>query len=100
MNAARAHLSSMFGSAAGARRIGSAYLASAPHESGEQALLSQLTPGASSVGGWWTTTDGPGFVAAIRERARADFASGDTWAFDGWTLSRTEGRLAALLLVA
>lgn len=36
-------------------------------------------------------------IDALRERVRADFEAGDTVDVDGWVLSRTEARAAALL---
>jgi hypothetical protein len=36
-------------------------------------------------------------LAALSERVRADFAAGDTVDVDGWVLSRTEARAAAIV---
>jgi len=65
------------------------FLREARGEALAAAILATLPPSAR-------TGDEHALRGAIRARVRADFAAGDVVRLDGWTLSRTEGRLAAL----
>ncbi len=98
-SAADALLSGRFGSSPATRRIGRAYLAAVPSESDPRTLRSALSPSGQDPDEWWGTIDVESLSATVRTDVRQDFAIGQTWTMDGWVLSRTEGRLAALLIV-
>jgi hypothetical protein len=75
------------------REIGRAYLRDHPEEEGERELARLMNQAH------------PGLVRGdLRRRARAavrtDYRRGDVLAVDGWYLSRTEARLAALVTFA
>ena len=87
----RAHASGDTGDAAAAfTRVGRRYLAVTPSERDRAALVKQLD--VSGVDG-----DVLAHVAALEQAVRRDFERGDVLALDGWILSRTELRAAALL---
>lgn len=76
------------GTVAGIAAVGEAYLATAPGERDEAVLRAALPPHGA---------DDP--EAALAELAPAiaeDFATGRTVVLDGWLLSLTEARVAAL----
>lgn len=72
----------------GLTAVGKCYLALAPAE-GHADTLRMLLAGRDQA-------DGPDLGKVIQ----ADFAASDTVALNGWILSRTEARLAALRLLA
>jgi hypothetical protein len=76
--------------AARASALGRAYLARAPGEADPVRLAAAI------IAGLGAPVDDERLPALIRARVRADFAAGDIVTIDGWVLSRTEARLAAL----
>lgn len=84
-------LRSMIGDLDSARRIGRAYLETAPEASRER-LLVELFPRLEPAMGDWRDS----FAA----RCRQDFADGNTLRIEGWVLARTEVRLCALAALA
>lgn len=85
-------LRSMIADLESARRIGQAYLQSAPEDADRDRLLADLFPRLEPEAG-----DRRDSFAA---RCRQDFADGATVRVDGWVLSRTEARLCALAALA
>ncbi|HEY8572611.1 hypothetical protein [Phenylobacterium sp.] len=71
----------------GARRIGDAYLAAHPAARDAARLRAALMPGDWSAAA----------LARLRSRVAADFRAGRVFAYRGWRLSDTEGRLFALV---
>jgi hypothetical protein len=68
-------------------RIGRAYLRLVPREANEAKLVAALPAGFSATGSDWS---------ALQDRITADYAAGRVVAIDGWRLSRTSARAAAL----
>jgi hypothetical protein len=68
------------------RAIGEAYRAAYPGE-GPEALRAELLPNGLDAEA----------LARLKAAAAADFGSGAVFVYQGWRLSRTEGRLFALL---
>lgn len=66
--------------------IGQAYRTAYPEE-GLEALRAQLVPNGLNAEA----------LARLKAMAGADFSSGAVFVYQGWRLSRTEGRLFALL---
>lgn len=83
-----------------ARRLGRSYVEANPAEAGERQLERLLVEASSE----WHAARGPVDVETMRtlarREARRDFAEDRLVAVDGWYLSRTEARLAALSLYA
>lgn len=74
-----------------AATLGRAYLARFPNEAGRERLAAAILASLAA------TAHGPGALhRLLRARIRGDFRDGMTIALDGWILSRTEARLAAL----
>ena len=71
--------------------VGTRYLEVVPEEADRQVLLDALPPLAGTV----PEQPGQG-LAVLAEQAAGDHASGDVSDLDGWVLSRTECRAAAL----
>ena len=65
--------------------MGEGYLRAVPEEADLATLLAALPAPDGDV------------VAAARRRIAADFTTGDTVTVDGWLLSRSESRAAAVL---
>jgi hypothetical protein len=75
--------------AAALARIGRRYLEITPAERDPATLRAQL-------GAFATPADALAHAAALERAVRRDFTRGDILALDGWILSRTELRVAAL----
>lgn len=88
-------LVSIFSHAESARAVGERYLALHPEE-GDSAKLADTIYGASPLSRNWKPS---GAVAHkhLKEKIKKDFEQGRTVCLDGWILSRTEGRLCALV---
>lgn len=71
--------------AAGAAKIGKAYLAA--HPASATALTRRLLPNGA----------GPAALARLKAAVAADFRQGRVFVYRGWRLSDTEGALMALL---
>jgi len=71
---------------AAGQTIGAAYRALYPSEDIPALRRAMLADGASAAS-----------IGRLCAEAAADFASGRTFVYQGWILSRTEGRLFALL---
>jgi len=76
----------------GIQQIGRAYLRLRPREAHVRVLRRKLV--AAGIGG-----DGRAQLSAAASRIADDFAAGRTVTLDGWVLSVTEARLAALDLM-
>ncbi len=68
--------------------VGEGYLRAVPEEADLATLLAALPAPDGDV------------AAAARRRITADFTTGDTFTVDGWLLSRSEARAAAVLALA
>jgi hypothetical protein len=76
-------------------QIGSSYRASVPSENNEAALRRALTGARKqgfSLSSMWSDP--------FRQQIQEDFAAGRTVVIDGWVLSKTEARQAALFSLA
>ncbi len=71
-------------------RVGEAYLELVPEEASEEALTAKLPAIDADVAV-------EPQIAVLRSRIESDFATGDVLTVDGWLLSRTEARAAALV---
>jgi hypothetical protein len=90
-----AELARLFDELGPARRVGRAYLESQPAEADEHTLVRLL----EAEPGWRGVWEGsPARIAELARRTvRLDYGRGRTVRVDGWTLSRTEARLCALM---
>lgn len=79
----------------GIRRIGEAYLAVQPEEASREALLEALDVG--QPGGVDPAAEPEEILAGLEAAIREDFAEARTVVLDGWHLSVTEARAAALV---
>lgn len=73
-------------------RIGAAYLVLVPEEASRSELVA-LVPELDGV----PAAEIEGRLPGLAPRIAEDFAAGDTVVIDGWVLTRTEGRAAALV---
>ena len=76
------------------REIGAAYLEKFPEEAEGDTLVSRL------LGEIRNHPQTGSMMAEIQRSVQRDFERSETFNLDGWVLSRTEGRLCALALVA
>jgi len=83
----------LFSDLGAAAEVGRAYL-EAVHEEGEAALLVSRIEGAEGLP---LGASSEALRAWLDQRIRADFAHGDTATVRGWRISRTEGRVCALV---
>lgn len=68
-------------------RVGRAYLRQVPQEADATALAGTLPAGFSATGTDWSV---------LQDQIATDYTSGSVVTIDGWHLSRTEARAAAL----
>jgi hypothetical protein len=80
-----------------AREIGRAYLLVAPEEQDRDRLLETLAGEALEEWEELAIRDPAALHRAVRARHHDDFRHGRTVRLNGWILSRTESRLAALV---
>lgn len=73
--------------------VGAAYLADAPAEENDVDLLRSLLPTLTAT----SANDLVDQLATLREPVQEDFAEDRTASIDGWVLSLTEARAAALV---
>ncbi len=74
--------------------VGERYLATHPEEADTEVLLAALAPLGGSI-----PADPDTQLAVLGQQVSADYAAGDVVELDGWVLSRTEGRAAALFVL-
>lgn len=79
----------------GIRRIGEAYLTAHPEQAGREELLEAL--GGGQPGGVDPEAEPEEILAGLEAAIREDFAEARTVVLDGWHLSVTEARAAALV---
>jgi hypothetical protein len=80
-----------------ARRVGNAYLWTAPSEAHALGLARALRRSNRA----WGRVSGPGAVRRLAGvESRRDYAAGRVVVVDGWHISRTEARLCALATLA
>jgi hypothetical protein len=89
LSGSRARADDLPAATAALERIGRRYLGTVPAERDVAILRSQL-------GVFATPADVLAKVAALEQAVRSDFERGEVVALDGWILSRTELRAAAL----
>lgn len=85
-------LRQVFGDPSDGLAIGRSYLMQHPDEADRETLIGQTIDREDTV-------SSRRLRGALRERIRADFAASRVFVHDGWILSRTEGRLAALAVL-
>ena len=73
--------------------LGRRYLERFPEEATPEALTAGLQASLEASGAWPPPS---GLRRALLASSSRDFAEGETFETEGWVLSRTEGRLAAL----
>jgi hypothetical protein len=86
----------LFSEAAGTRRIGEAYLAVAPEDNDATLLFRALAPDGEDPDEWWARVSVGELRREVRTRAHDDFITKDIVDLEGWQLSKTEARAAAL----
>ncbi len=82
------------------RAVGDAYLHRFPDESDPQRLADALGLASLATLTFRNNRDRRAVALQLDTRIRDDFGNGDTVVLEGWTLARTEARLAALVALA
>jgi hypothetical protein len=92
----RSHMVRYFTDRQSAGKIGAAYLTTAPGEADPWTLVTAIS--ATVSGGWrgLALVDRAKFRRLVAAEQRGDFERGRTVVIDGWVLSLTEARLAAI----
>jgi hypothetical protein len=77
------------------RELGRSYLMQYPDDRDVNGWIAGMVDGSGEC-----CSDGEELVRAIVEKISADFDAGETVSIEGWMLSRTEARLAALVVLS